>query len=222
MKPKALLFDFDDTLGDREKYAYPLYRELIEKLAFDRSLIEQEALIQHCMLLDEQGDITKAHVRDVMLEKHGIDLGENLTEFWEANLNRFTVLFDDVIPTLEELKSRGYKLAIVTNGGSVGQRKKIERCGIAHYFDVITVSGDKDIHKPDPRIFLETAEALGVKPEECLMTGDIFYKDVLGAVNAGMDAVWMWSHGERNCSENVKKIRHIHELIDIIDALEAQ
>ncbi len=217
MTLKAILFDFDDTLGDREKYAYALYREIVEKAVPNKSELEKEELVQHCMVLDQHGDTNKYFIYEKIKEFHGVDLGEDINTVWEENLWRYAVTFPHVKEILETLKNSGYLLGIITNGDAVGQRKKIQTAGIESYFDTIVISGEIGIKKPDVRIFQIAAKQLNVKEEECLMVGDLFYRDVMGALNAGMDAVWIWPHGNREIHTNVKKISHIKEIIQLVN-----
>lgn len=91
---------------------------------------------------------------------------------------------------LHELR-RHYRLAMVTNGIPDVQRTKIERASLAEYFDLLIVSGELGYGKPDARIYEETARRLGVSPAACIMVGDNFRRDVLGAQEAGIRGVWI-------------------------------
>lgn len=65
-----------------------------------------------------------------------------------------------------------YKLAILSNDSSRWSRYLREKFNIDQYFDVISISGDLKIRKPDERIFRLTMEKLAVKPDECLYIDD--------------------------------------------------
>ena len=80
------------------------------------------------------------------------------------------------------------------------------------------VSGDLGIHKPDARIFDIMAKRLGVKNEECLMIGDVFTTDILGACRANMTPVWVVSDPLRP-AESYKGYR-IEDLRGIYPILE--
>ena len=57
--------------------------------------------------------------------------------------------------------------------------------------DELIVCGDYGIQKPDPKIFEIAAQRLGLTCEEIAFVGDTFYKDISGAIKAGMMPVWM-------------------------------
>ena len=65
-----------------------------------------------------------------------------------------------------------YKLAIISNDSSRWSKYLREKFNIDQYFDVISISGDLKIRKPDERIFQHTIEKLAVKAEECLYIDD--------------------------------------------------
>ncbi len=68
--------------------------------------------------------------------------------------------------------SKHYKMAIISNDSSRWSKYLREKFDINKYFDVISISGDLKIEKPDKRIFQLTIEQLGCKAEECLYIDD--------------------------------------------------
>jgi haloacid dehalogenase superfamily, subfamily IA, variant 3 with third motif having DD or ED/haloacid dehalogenase superfamily, subfamily IA, variant 1 with third motif having Dx(3-4)D or Dx(3-4)E len=68
--------------------------------------------------------------------------------------------------------SKHYKLAIISNDSSRWSKYLREKFDINKYFDVISISGDLKIQKPDERIFLHTIEQLGCKAADCLYIDD--------------------------------------------------
>ena len=84
-----------------------------------------------------------------------------------------------------------YRLGMVTNGIPDVQRTKINATGIEKYFDAIVISGELAIGKPEPTIYQHALDLLGAKPEETIMVGDSFSRDVLGAQEFGLRAVWI-------------------------------
>ena len=213
---KAVIFDFDDTLGNREVYAYDCWRAILKELTDIEDPFEFEAILQDVMLWDEKGNITKAHVKNRLKSVYGIELPcEDPDKYWDSRLWRYCVPLEGAEETLEELSSR-YILGLLTNGPSDGQRNKLRQSGLSRFFteDRITVSGDYPFGKPDKRIFLAAAEKLGVKPEECVYVGDIYARDVLGAHRSGMTPVWIWNRGERKCGTDIIIIHKISELLN--------
>lgn len=103
-------------------------------------------------------------------------------------------LSDGFIDFIEKIKNK-YKLAIISNDSSRWSKYLREKFDLNKYFDVISISGDLKIQKPDERIFLSTIEKLGVSAEEC-----IYIDDRCGNLNAakkvGMNPVLLNSRNE--------------------------
>ena len=94
-------------------------------------------------------------------------------------------LFDDVLPALEHLAAR-FPLVALSNGNA-----DIVRVGLGAYFKAAISAREFGVGKPDPRIFVAAAGACGVRPDEVLHVGDDALLDVLGALNADMQAIWI-------------------------------
>lgn len=84
-----------------------------------------------------------------------------------------------------------YRLGMVTNGIPDVQRTKINNTGIEQYFDAIVISGEIAIGKPEPAIYQHALDLLGAKPEETIMVGDSFPRDVMGSQAFGLRGVWI-------------------------------
>ena len=97
-------------------------------------------------------------------------------------------LFDDVTPTLGELRARGLRLAIVSNFD--GRLTRIcEGLGVAPYFDTIVMSGRAGAAKPDPRVFEVALDDLGLRAADVVHVGDSAREDVEGARAAGLRGI---------------------------------
>ncbi|MGH8804968.1 MAG: HAD family hydrolase [Polaromonas sp.] len=120
-------------------------------------------------------------------------LAEPAFEVFFAERNRVT-LFDDAVLALEFLSSR-FPLVALSNGNA-----DIKRIGIDAYFRASISAQQFGVGKPDPRIFHAAAGAAEVQPAQVLHVGDDAALDVLGALNCGMQTVWvnrsdhLWSH----------------------------
>jgi putative hydrolase of the HAD superfamily len=108
-------------------------------------------------------------------------------EHERASTNPFIPGADEALGQL----AKRYRLAIVTNGIPDVQREKLIRTGLMERFDVIIISGELGVGKPDPQMYRETLRQLGAAPDECIMVGDNFRRDVVGAQDAGIRAVWI-------------------------------
>ncbi len=215
---KAIFFDFDDTLGHREEYAYDTFYRLLKTCLPNEDEVELESILQDCMIWEEQGNIYKGHIVEMLKKKYDITLPcPDFEEWWNAEQWKATIPFPDTIETLEKLKEK-YQLAIITNGDSIAQRKKIEHAGIMKFFkeENIFVSGDYEYKKPDTRIFENAMKKLNVLPEESVFVGDIFANDIIGAYRAHMKPIWIWTHGPRKCTADIPKINKISDLLEIL------
>ena len=80
-------------------------------------------------------------------------------------------LSDGFINFIEKAKNK-YKLAIISNDSSRWSQYIRNKFDLNKYFDVISISGDLKIQKPDVRIFLLTTEKLGLNAEDCIYIDD--------------------------------------------------
>jgi putative hydrolase of the HAD superfamily len=99
-------------------------------------------------------------------------------------------LFPDVEPALDRLASH-VRLAVISNGLARDQRRKLARLDLARRFDVIVVSEEVDLLKPDAAIFAHTLDAIGAHPRSAIYVGDNPAHDIAGAHAAGMRGVWI-------------------------------
>jgi putative hydrolase of the HAD superfamily len=97
-------------------------------------------------------------------------------------------VFDDVRTTLAELKSRGLRLAVISNWDD-RLRPLLRNLALDQCFDALVVSAEAGLHKPARKIFQKTASLLGVPCSRVLHVGDSLREDVVGARGAGMKAL---------------------------------
>lgn len=106
----------------------------------------------------------------------------------------FYRLYGDVIPTLEKLKSAGFRLGIISNWDSA-LPELLERLGISYLFEKIYSSCLLGVEKPSPEIFKAAAAGFDVNLGKCLHVGDDLEIDALPAVELGMSALLV-NHSE--------------------------
>lgn len=105
------------------------------------------------------------------------------------NLAGRSVTVDGALDLLRYLKPI-YNIGILSNGFRDTQHGKMESSGIAPYADIVVLSDDIEVNKPDIRIFRHAEERAGVSAADCVMLGDNPLTDIAGALNAGWKAVW--------------------------------
>jgi putative hydrolase of the HAD superfamily len=132
------------------------------------------------------------------LAEQGVDdveLAEELGERFGIERRARHEVFADVEPVLAEL-SRSHALALVTNGASCLQREKLAASGLSGYFDIVVVSGDLGVAKPDAAVFRHALSRLPAAGGRAVMVGDNLDRDIGGAIAAGLDGVWVNRSGK--------------------------
>jgi putative hydrolase of the HAD superfamily len=110
--------------------------------------------------------------------------------FLEMLPNR-TILFKDAKEILQYLTDKKYNIHLITNGFEETQHAKLRNSGIHHFFkEVITSEGSNSL-KPKKEIFDYAFMKTGALPEHSIMIGDSIEVDIQGAINAGIDQVYV-------------------------------
>jgi 2-haloalkanoic acid dehalogenase type II len=105
-------------------------------------------------------------------------------------------LFSDVRRCLEDLRSQGRRLGIISNSrGEDHVREILIRRGIAEFFETIVSSGTEGVSKPDPAIFLRAVSRLQVAPSAAFYVGDLAFTDAQAAAAVGFHSVWLNRRG---------------------------
>ena len=114
-------------------------------------------------------------------------LGEETARaFRSASLRRLQV-FPQSVRLLDELKE--YPLGVVSNDQRVFSEIELRYLNLFDHFKSVIFSSDLGFKKPDPRIFLAGARALGLNEKEVLYIGDNFENDIIPSVKLGMKAM---------------------------------
>ncbi len=107
---------------------------------------------------------------------------------YNADASYLTTVFDGMRETLDELKSRGIRIAIVSNKPDYAAREVVEKLYGKAYFDFVTGQTDAYPLKPDPSSTLAVTKRFGAEKSEVLYIGDTS-TDMQTAKNAGLFAV---------------------------------
>ena len=145
---------------------------------------------------NQRGEPTTAAVLDELLREKGFQLPkEQLREAmramyavtqtnWEAE--------QDAVPTLQELKRRGYRIGIISNAADDDNTQTlIDKARLRPYLEYIVSSAAFGKRKPDPSIFLSALDHFGIPAQEADMVGDSFGADNVGAHRSGMQGIWI-------------------------------
>ena len=106
-----------------------------------------------------------------------------------------------------------YKLHIITNGFKEVQSIKIDNCGLKNYFDTIIISEEHNLTKPDEKIFRLAENFAKTTKDECVMIGDNFESDIIGAINSGWDAIYFTEKNPENFSgKNISNLKELQTI----------
>ena len=213
---KAVLIDWDDTIGDFIGAAKLALQEMYDKYHLSDYFASHEEFVSlykphNIELWDKYGKdlVTKAFLRvDRFLWPllHGSKVGERqeakgerqdltaLAEQMSEDFLHLTTAHFSLLEGAEELVrylAEKYPLTVVTNGFVEVQYEKFDRSGLRDCFAHIVLSEEVGCQKPNPRIYEEALRMNGISAEEAVMIGDSWNSDIQGAINAGIDQIWI-------------------------------
>jgi putative hydrolase of the HAD superfamily len=208
MNPRAILFDLDDTLNDRQATLKVFVEHFLQEFSVKLEPISFDDLLLEYQRVDAGGYRSRDQVHQMLAESlpwlEPVS-AESLLAFWYDLFPKLSIPMPHARETLIVLQARGIKLGLVTNGKSKVQNEKLETLRLKDFFDPILVSEHVGVKKPDPRIFEIALEQLQLEASDVWMVGDHPVNDVLGARDAGLTGVWLkgathvWPDGvERN------------------------
>jgi len=227
LKYKHLFFDLDHTLWDFNANAEESLTELygffkLESKAigsFDRFY---NIYLNHNKLLwsrYEKGYISVEELKwrrmwRTLLDFHIADekLAKDMSEYFLQVLPTKKRVFDYTYEILEYLTQKNYSLHLITNGFEKTQRLKLNSADLSKYFTHIITSETSNSVKPKKEIFEFAMNKAKCQTEESIMIGDNPEADILGAINAGMDSIFVNYINEECPAQPTYTIRHLKEL----------
>ncbi|UPT68437.1 MAG: YjjG family noncanonical pyrimidine nucleotidase [Sphingobacteriales bacterium JAD_PAG50586_3] len=224
---KHIFFDLDHTLWDFNTNVEITLREMFVKYNLGKHISSPEVFIAEYRFQNERywnlyidGKITKKHLRTVRyrktLEVFGIKdkaMAEQMGTDYIVLSPLQSACFPNCHATLDYLKEK-YSLHIITNGFEEVQTVKVKSSGIDHYFDNLITSEKAGALKPHRKIFDYTMKLLNATADECIMIGDEPTKDIQGAHNAGIRAIYFNPAGE--VLDGVHSISNLNQLMEIL------
>lgn len=232
-----LLFDLDRTLWDFEGNAEITFKNMFAQYGLgdlchtDYETFRAKYREVNAMLWDayRNGTLTKEvlYVQRfiIPLEFFGVKspgvLSRELGDYYVMEGPKQTGLMPGARELLDWLSHTEHHLCIITNGFSEAQLPKMRSSKIDHYFSHFFLSEDIGFMKPDVRFFDEVVGRLGVKSEHCLVIGDDFDVDIVGAKKAGIDQVFYNPGGidvEKKDFRPTYTIGHLNELRGLLES----
>lgn len=224
---EAVLFDLDDTLYPEGAFVDSGFRAVAGYLAERFGVAADDAVRRLHARLERDG---RGRLFDDLLADLGLDAGEEpvrtLVYLYRSHRPRLE-LPEESHRVLAELRSRGHRLAVVTDGMGAVQRRKMAALGIEPLVDVALCSDElgSDAWKPHSLPYRVTLELLGVVPRAAAYVGDDPAKDFRWPNVAGMVSVQVTAAGRdpEAVEEEDRaryRIRSLGELPHLLDRLE--
>lgn len=111
-----------------------------------------------------------------------------LLQYYAQAIDHHTVLYPGAMDAVEELKTKGYKVAICTNKPEGLARKLMTSLGVLDAFGALLGADSLPVRKPDPAHLIETARQAGADPARIVLVGDTD-TDRNTARNAGVPSI---------------------------------
>ena len=227
---KHLFFDLDHTLWDFDANAKAALAEIYLFFNLEaKGITPYEAFYKHYLhhnqiLWDRyhKGFISSEELKwkrmwRTMLEfKNGSEqLAKDMSNKFLEILPTKTLLFPHTIEILDYLTAKGYKLHLITNGFEKTQWSKINNSGLSPYFTHMITSEASNSLKPKKAIFDYALNKAGATLAESIMLGDNLDADIKGAINAGMDCIFVNHIKATTDIQSTYTIEHLKELEQI-------
>jgi putative hydrolase of the HAD superfamily len=129
-------------------------------------------------------------------------------------------LFDDVLPVLDELKRKGYRLGLISNFEAWLEEMLVE-LEVGHLFEIAVISGLEGMEKPDPGIYRRALERAGVEAARAVHVGDSPSLDVEPAASVGMTAVLL-DRRNRYPDSSAPRVSSLSQLPALVEGLGAR
>ena len=205
---KHIFFDLDHTLWDFEKNSSLTFKFLLNKYNIDIDLKDFLKIYMPINFslwnLYRDDKITKEYLRHNRLksafEKLNINIKssviDDISDDYVKHLPDNNFLLQDAIEVLDYLFQK-YTLHIITNGFTEVQNTKIINSNLKKYFTCIIDSETVGVKKPHSKIFQYAYDiSKATNKNQCLMIGDNYEADVMGAIKNGFKAIHLNSNNE--------------------------
>ena len=220
---KIIAFDADDTLwdcqGHFERVMQQLYDELQPWTSRDEAATELFATERRNMPLLGFGTkaFTLSLLETALRVSHHEMAGERLEHLLRLGYSLLefpTTPLPEVLETLIGLQRQERRMVLFTKGELLDQQHKLERSGLARYFDHVEITSDKGEQE-----FTQLCNKLSVAPRQMLMVGNSLKSDIAPALSIGAAAVyipfhvtWQLEHADHFEHPRMVQIEHFGQL----------
>jgi putative hydrolase of the HAD superfamily len=233
--PEILLLDLDDTILRYGAGGEGLWTEIVDGFAARLPVPPAELLAALDAVRDpfwRDPERSRLARQDMFAARRAIcaqafgrlglssecDLVREVADAYSSEREARVAPFPGALETLALLRRRGHRLALLTNGGAKLQRAKIERYGIARFFDAVRIEGEVGVGKPLAAAFAGALAALGAEGAPAVMIGDDLDADVAGASAAGLAAIWVDHAGAGPPPGGPRPARVVRALAELLAA----
>lgn len=221
---RGILFDLDGTLFDRDAAIRALVTDQHSRFSGPFAGVDLATYLGRVLELDAHGHGDKVTVYQQVVAQLALPpaLAAVLAmDFWER-YHAFCKRSPESLSVLTELRRRGFKLGVITNGREEIQGPVIRRLGLTELLDVTLISEREGVRKPDRRIFERALARLDLRPEDAWYVGDHPGTDVAGAVGAGLSAVWKRTPYWPTPDCRHLEIDDLSDLLGLVDRISAR
>lgn len=182
----------------------------------DEFIYQEHARLPIGKRTDKEKRALYAQYQSTVLKEAGITSSRELISGILSKMQKFKfalVLFDDVLSTLSELKSKKLILGLISNVDH-DIAPLCQKLGLTPLLQIVVTSQDTGFNKPHPEIFSEALRQAEVQAQEAMFVGDQYQIDVVGADGAGMQGVLLDRGGYfEGATENLI-IQNLHQLVE--------
>ncbi len=223
--PDLVIFDLFDTILDKEWFDYDKVLEYLHDRYFARFTKEEVndwALeFRKLRMMDRNKTHRESSFTDQLAyyeKKSGVNYPDDYKSIeWEIfHICREEKIGNHVVDILSHLKEKNHPLAILSNSifSSGCLNRYLESFDLLSYFDKVYSSADLGIRKPSSVAFLRVCDEFGIAPENAWFVGNNKEKDVLGARNAGLKAVYYDRIGDGYDGYHVSDLIELKKIIE--------
>ena len=228
-----ILFDLDRTLWDFDTNALITFRQIYNEFGLEAQChVPMEVFHEYYVAVNAQlwdayrgGTLEKEMLSlqrfALPLEHFGVQtpmvLAERMADYYVHEGVKQTTLMPGAREVLQHFAQSPHVLCIITNGFSEAQLPKMRTAGIDQYFQHFFLSEELGYMKPDRRFFEAVLSHLGTTADDCVVIGDDYDVDIVGASRAGIRQVYYNYHHKSLADKPAPTctITHLHELLHL-------
>ncbi|MFH1565514.1 MAG: HAD family hydrolase [bacterium] len=232
MPIKSLYLDMDNTLHDFSNSAgiamSGVYQHIVKKYGLQEQQLRET--YKEIMARTEKNAFfdgrTSREYRterfNNLLNSFNIqdkEMVKNLLSIYAQTLEKYMKPSNGVLNMLSKLNKK-FPLFILTEGPEDAQRKAIEILGFLPYIKDIFISGETRKVKETGELFQYALQRTGLKPNEVILVGDSYERDVVGGLKVGLNVVWLNAKGEELKPQQQKPQVQISDISELETVLQ--